>query len=77
MTDNDRITLMRLSVRDAVADLLYYDRKNDEELGIEEVSDLLARKIVTIDDMVAWFRAALEEAVPSSTGGGRMNGYLP
>lgn len=43
-----------------VADLLYYDRKEDEDLPVGQIESLLASGELTIDEMVNQFRSQLE-----------------
>lgn len=60
MTRKARI---RKAVRDTVSDLvtnfLYYDRKEDESLSVEDLEQALADGAVTRDEIVAWFRDGL------------------
>lgn len=52
-------------VRDKVAQLCYYDRKEDEEGCTREAWDeALADGTVTIDELVAVFRKELETRYP-------------
>lgn len=48
------------SIEDLVSDLLYYYRKEDEELPEGEIESLLENGELTIDEMVNAFRAHLE-----------------
>ncbi len=47
-------------IEDSVKDLLHYDRKDDENLNREDMDLALETGIVTIDEMTAVFRRALE-----------------
>jgi hypothetical protein len=53
-------------IGDAVSDLLYYDRKDDEELPRGEIEAAIEAKELTIDDMVDRFRAVLQEGLKVS-----------
>ena len=46
-------------IEDLCADFLYYDRKNDEELGIGAIEEAVVNGIITIDEMVAEFKKHL------------------
>ena len=50
------------NIGDLVSNLLYYDRKEDEDLRVGVIEDLVERGDLTIDEMVAKFREELEEA---------------
>lgn len=45
---------------DAMTNLLYYDRKEDEELGVGEIGATLSVGEIAVDEMLEIFRAALE-----------------
>ncbi len=47
------------SIKDLVQDLLYHDRKDDEELGMDAIEDCISGKIITIDSMVDCFKQEL------------------
>ena len=49
------------TVDDLVSDFLYYDRKEDEELSSEELSNSLKDGIITIDEIVEQFSTRLRE----------------
>jgi hypothetical protein len=42
------------------SDFLYYDRKEDEELSMEQLNKAVKSGEITIDEMVAEFRKHLE-----------------
>jgi hypothetical protein len=50
-------------IEDLVGDLLYYDRKEDEELRRGEIEKAIQEGVVTVDEMVHQFRYYLEEAL--------------
>lgn len=51
------------TVEDLVADLLYYDRKEDENLPVGAIDAAIKAGIVTVDKMVEIFRSGLIEGV--------------
>jgi hypothetical protein len=51
------------TITDLVSDLLYYDRKEDEELSADDIEDLLHNGGITIDEMVEKFRECLVDAL--------------
>lgn len=46
-----------------VLGLLYYDRKNDEELTTKQIEDAFRRKAVTVDEVVKEFEDKLLEYI--------------
>ena len=53
------------TIRDLVSNLLYYDRKEDEELPRGAIEGAVERGDLTVDEMVAAFRLSLEKGLPS------------
>jgi len=53
------------TVSDLAADLLYYDRKDDEELPRGAIEAAVARGEITVDEIVEHFRAQLVRRVSS------------
>ncbi len=49
------------SVEDCVSDLCYYNRKNDEELSISDVKQLLESGAVTMEEIFERFKKTLKE----------------
>jgi hypothetical protein len=49
------------AVEDLVSDLLYYNRKYDEDLPRGEIEKAIANEIVTVDELVERFKATLIE----------------
>lgn len=45
------------TVTDCVTGLLYYDRKEDDELPVGAIEDAIRDGVVTVDEIVAKFRA--------------------
>jgi hypothetical protein len=54
------------TVEDMVADFLYYDRKEDEDLPRGAIEEAVAGGQITIDEIVSQFRQSLEEALAGS-----------
>jgi hypothetical protein len=56
-------TGIRAQVRDAlsdqVANLLYYDRKEDPDLPMGAIEAAVANGTLAVDDIVGWFRDSL------------------
>ena len=55
-----RRELIEGAIINAVRDLLYYDRKEDEELGTEDIASAIAQGEITEEEMVNVFRKELE-----------------
>lgn len=52
-------------IKHSVALLIYYDRKEDEELSVEKFNDIIKRDVITLGEMVEAFKFELEKAVTS------------
>ena len=48
------------TISDLCSDFLYYDRKGDEYLTMEQLNEAVKNGEITIDEMVAEFRKHLE-----------------
>ena len=48
------------TISDLCSDFLYYDRKGDEELSVEQLNEAVKSGEITVDEMVAEFRKHLE-----------------
>lgn len=48
------------TISDLCSDFLYYDRKEDEDLTMEQLNEAVKSGEITIDEMVAEFRKHLE-----------------
>jgi hypothetical protein len=48
------------TISDLCSDFLYYDRKEDEDLTMEQLDEAVKNGEITIDEMVAEFRKNLE-----------------
>ena len=53
-------------IKDTVADLLYYDRKEDEEMSREDIQRVFDDGLLTIDEAVALFREELINGLDTS-----------
>lgn len=58
-----RLESLKNSTADLVGRLLYYDRKEDEDLTSEDIDEMLASGEVTKEMILGWFAAALDEGV--------------
>ena len=47
-------------ISDLCSDFLYYDRKEDEDLTVEQLNEAVNSGEITIDEMVLEFRKHLE-----------------
>lgn len=50
-------------VQDAVADLLYYNRKEDEELPVGAIEEAIKDGVLTVEEIVREFKADLINAM--------------
>ena len=50
-------------VDDLVSDLLYYDRKEDEDLPLEAIESAIANGEISIDEIAAFFKTKLIEGL--------------
>jgi hypothetical protein len=55
-----RAALILDTVTDLVSMFMYYDRKEDEDLPRGEIEEAIAFGEVTVDEIVARFRAGVE-----------------
>lgn len=44
---------------DCVTNFLYYDRKEDEDLPRGKIEEMIAKKEITVDELVEKFRSSL------------------
>lgn len=51
------------TLEDLVAELLYYDRKEDEDLSVSDVQTLFKSGEVTIDEVTDWFQLQLTKGL--------------
>jgi len=50
-------------IMDMVSDLLYYDRKEDEDLPRGAIEEMIARDELTVNEMVELFQSELEKVL--------------
>lgn len=55
--------LIEAVVTDMVANLLYYDRKEDEELPRGAIEEAIENKIISADEIVSLFEKELKENI--------------
>jgi hypothetical protein len=55
----DRRRLIEGTTRDLVGELLYYGRKEDEELGVEEIQQAIIAGEITVEDIISVFATEL------------------
>lgn len=60
MNDKERKEKVFLTVRDLVADLFYYDRKEDEDLPVGAIESLMESGQLEIEEIVKCFREEIE-----------------
>jgi hypothetical protein len=65
MTDPNAeiLTTIENTVHDLAVDLLDFGRRDDEELPRGVIEDSIEAGILTIEEMVVWFRNALNEEI--------------
>ena len=54
-----------MTLRDIVADFLYYDRKEDEELGINSIQTAIKDGIISEEEIIKEFAYSLKEGLGS------------
>ena len=57
--------LIIAAVQDLVADLLYYDRKEDEELGCGDIEKAISYRIITEEEIIEIFTSQLRKGLVS------------
>ncbi len=55
--------LILITVEDVVSNFLYYDRKEDEELGRGAIEKAVKRNVITVDEIVEQFKKSLIEGL--------------
>lgn len=48
-------------VSDTVANFLYYDRKEDEDIPVGYIEEAISRRELTVDDITAMFHEELKQ----------------
>lgn len=49
------------TLEDVVMNFLYYDRKSDEDLPMGVIEETIKNGLITVDEIVAKFKAELEK----------------
>jgi hypothetical protein len=62
-TEKTRRQIILDAVTDLVADFLYYDRKEDEDLPVGEIELAIEEGDITAVEIVEHFRAEFEDAI--------------
>ena len=57
------------AIMDLVSELCYYRRKEDEDLSIKDFNNAIKNNIITLDEMVNFFRDDLSNVVKSIKNG--------
>ena len=60
-TKDERREILKATVSDCVSDLLYYGRKEDEDLELGAIDKMVADGEVTVKEIVGWFAAGVQE----------------
>ena len=47
----------------SITKLLYYDRQEDEDLGVGDIEDAIEKEIITVDEIVSHFKSVLESGL--------------
>lgn len=63
MIDSSTTRRIMITISDGVADLLYYDRKEDSQLPRGAIDAAIARGDITVDEVVAEFRRAFSKGI--------------
>lgn len=58
--------LLRASVADAVSEVLYYGRKEDENLSTDDVEEMFRKGWVTAEELAAWFDEEVHESAEAN-----------
>lgn len=58
-----KLTVTRLTICDLVSDFLYYDRKEDEELPVGAIEELIENGDISVDEIVGIFREELIKSI--------------
>ena len=50
-------------ISDSVSDLLYYDRKEDEDLGVGDIEKAIKKGEITVEEIVTLFANELKDGL--------------
>lgn len=59
----ERIKLLKATISDVVADFIYYDRKEDEDLPRDAIEEMIERGDVTVEWIIEEFKTCLLKAL--------------
>lgn len=65
--DSEKTNLIRNAIKDLVSDLLYYDRKEDEDLKVGDIEVAVKSGKLSTIDMVDIFRIELNRRFPKDS----------
>lgn len=60
----DKREILKATIKDLLSCFLYYDRKEDEELSLGDIEEMLSEHEVSVDEIVRWFEEELVERLP-------------
>ena len=60
LDQQEKRELVASVVENTVSNFLYYDRKGDEDLGVDDIENAVRDEIITVDEIVQLFREQLE-----------------
>jgi hypothetical protein len=63
MTEKDIHQKIRNILSDLVSNFLYYDRKEDEELGVGEINKAIESRAITVTDIKMYFSEELQKGL--------------
>lgn len=63
MTDDILVQKIKNLISDVVADFLYYDRKEDDELPVGKIEELIEQGELEVWEIVETFKQELEEGL--------------
>lgn len=58
-TNEEMAEILLSTIQDKVSDLLYYDRKEDEDLPVGAIEKLIATNEISVSDLVEEFESHL------------------
>lgn len=60
----DRAQIIRDTVSDLISNLLYYDRKEDQELPPGAIQEAIVKGEISLDEIVCMFREYIQRNLP-------------
>ncbi len=55
-------TTIRLTLSDLVTKFMYYDRKEDEDLSLDDLKHAFETEIVTVEECIEWFAESMRSS---------------